>query len=335
MSGVDHELLLGADFEHVAHCRKNLAVGAEDLNAFRRVLEMLDVIVGIEGGEPHDAAVAALHAPHPVDGIGIDSAGRRIEDDPAEHLQASDVLAREPGAVGRGQDVILEDEGLESTILVEDRDLLIVERPSENVGRGVDMGIHEAGNRAHDRGRRRKDANLPKYLGKGDNRRHAGTADDRNSAFEERAATCMGTLRVLAMGAAHVDRSRHARPPAAVAEFPSREIRTEISARPVSRQVSDRLHHLLSGAERKPAARSRAGLARVAPGVCPFQLVKIWSVWLCMSVLQSGHRDPASKCLLRAKNGLMQCSKRTPYSITSLARASRSGGTSRPSLWRL
>src|SRR5262249_11243820 len=101
MSGVDHELLLRADFEHVAHCRKNLAVCAEDLDAFRRVLEMLDVIVGIEGGEPHDAAVAALHTPHPVDGIGIDSAGRRINNDPAEHLQASDVLAREPGAVGR------------------------------------------------------------------------------------------------------------------------------------------------------------------------------------------------------------------------------------------
>jgi hypothetical protein len=64
--GVDHELLLGADFEHVAHCRTNLAVGAKDLDAFRRVLEMLDVIVGIEGGEPYDAAVAALHAPHPV-----------------------------------------------------------------------------------------------------------------------------------------------------------------------------------------------------------------------------------------------------------------------------
>src|SRR5215475_13895424 len=86
------------------------------------------------------------------------------------------------------------------------------------------MGIHEAGNRAHRWGRRRKDANLRKYLARVANRRHAGTADDRNSAFEERATTCMGTLRVIAMGAAHVDRSRHARPPAAVGEFPSREI---------------------------------------------------------------------------------------------------------------
>jgi hypothetical protein len=98
--------------------------------------------------------------------------------------------------------VILEDEGLEPAIFIEDRDLLIVERPPENVRRGVDMGIHEAGNRAHRRGRRRKDANLCKYLARVDNRRHAGTADDRNSTFEERAATCMGTLRVLVMGAA-------------------------------------------------------------------------------------------------------------------------------------
>src|ERR1700751_2574802 len=86
------------------------------------------------------------------------------------------------------------------------------------------MGIHEAGNRAHRRRRGRKDANLRKYLARVDNRRHTSTADDRNSPFEERAATCMGTLRVLAMGAAHVDRSRHAGPPAAVGEFLSREI---------------------------------------------------------------------------------------------------------------
>src|SRR5262249_42895947 len=111
----------------------------------------------------------------------------------------------------------------EPAIFIEDRDLLIVERSPENVGRGVDMGIHEARNRAHRWGRRWKDANLRKYLARVDNRRHAGTADDRNSAFEEHPATCMGTLRVIAMGAAEVDRSRQARPPTAVGEFPSRE----------------------------------------------------------------------------------------------------------------
>src|SRR5262249_24957719 len=120
--------------------------------------------------------------------------------------------------------VVLEDEGFRPAIFIEDRDLLIVERPPENIRRSVDMGIHEAGNRAHRRGRRRKDANLRKYLARVNNCRDAGTADDRNSAFEERAATCMRTLRVLAMGAAQVDRSGYARPPAAIGEFPSREI---------------------------------------------------------------------------------------------------------------
>src|SRR5262245_65554495 len=113
---------------------------------------MLDVIVGIEGGEPHDAAVAALHAPHPVDGIGIDPAGRRIEDDPAEYLQASDVLAREPGAVSRGQDVFLEDEGFEPALCIEDCDLRIVERSSESVGRAWHLGTDDARNQARGRG---------------------------------------------------------------------------------------------------------------------------------------------------------------------------------------
>jgi hypothetical protein len=69
MPGLNDELLLGADFEHLPHCRKNLSVSVEHL-------EMLDMVVGIEGGEPHDAAEATLHAPHPVNRIRIYSADR-------------------------------------------------------------------------------------------------------------------------------------------------------------------------------------------------------------------------------------------------------------------
>src|SRR6516225_2141028 len=224
MPSVDYKLLLGADFEYLAHRWKGLPVDPEHLDAFRCILEMLDMIVCIEGWEPHDAAVAALHAPHPVDGIGIDSAGRRIEDDSAEDLQAGDVLAREPGPVRRRQDVILENERLKPAILIEDRNLLIVQRPPENVGRCVDMRIHEAGDRAHRRWRRRKDSNLRKYFARIDHSRHSGTAHERNSAFEERAAACMSALRSVAMIAADVDRSGQTRPSAAVGEFPSREI---------------------------------------------------------------------------------------------------------------
>jgi hypothetical protein len=99
VSGLDDKLLRGADFQHLAHRRKNLSVSAQYLDAFRCILEMLAMIVGIESGEPDDAAVAALHARHPVDRIGIDSAGRRIQRNPTEYFQAGDVLAREPSAI--------------------------------------------------------------------------------------------------------------------------------------------------------------------------------------------------------------------------------------------
>ena len=75
-AGLNDELLLGADFEYLPHCRKNLSVSVEHLDTFRRVLEMFDMVVGIEGGEPHDPAEATLHAPHPVNGIRIYSADR-------------------------------------------------------------------------------------------------------------------------------------------------------------------------------------------------------------------------------------------------------------------
>jgi hypothetical protein len=105
--GLDHEFLLGGDLKNIANLRQNLAPGIDDLYAFRRILEMLDVVIGVEGGEPHDAAKAALHPPHPVDSIGVDAANRGIEDNPAKHLEALDVLSREPGAIGSRHDVVL------------------------------------------------------------------------------------------------------------------------------------------------------------------------------------------------------------------------------------
>src|SRR5262249_15269489 len=72
--GVDHELLLGADFQHLTHGRQNLPLSAEHLDALRCLVEMLDMMVGIKGWKPHDAAESALHAPHPGYGIRIDPA---------------------------------------------------------------------------------------------------------------------------------------------------------------------------------------------------------------------------------------------------------------------
>ena len=71
-----------------------------------------------------------------------------------------DVLARKPGAVRGCRDVIFQNQRLQSAISVDDRDLLIVQSAAENVGRRVDVCIHEAGDRAYGRWRWWKHADL-------------------------------------------------------------------------------------------------------------------------------------------------------------------------------
>jgi len=160
VAGTDHELLLGANLEDVAHGRQRLAVGADDLDAFGSVLEVLDVVVGVEGRQPYDAPEAALHAPHPLHGLGVDAARRPVEGDPAERLDARDVLAHEPGAVGRERDVVLEDDGFRLAGHVRLRGLVVVHGTAERVRRAVSVEVDQAFDRAH-RGRRwREDASL-------------------------------------------------------------------------------------------------------------------------------------------------------------------------------
>src|SRR6266446_958068 len=140
--------------------RQRLAVGADDLDAFGSVLEVLDVVVGVEGRQPYDAPEAALHAPHPLHGLGVDPSRRPVEGDPAERLDARDVLAHEPGAVGRERDVVLEDDGFRLAGHVRLRGLVVVHGTAERVRRAVRVEVDQAFDRAH-RGRRwREDASL-------------------------------------------------------------------------------------------------------------------------------------------------------------------------------
>src|SRR5881628_3655531 len=99
MAGAEDELLLGADLEDLAERGERLAVGADHLDPLRRVLEVLDVVVGVEGRQPHHAAVAALHPPHPLHGLGVDPARGTVERDTAERLDPGIVLAGEPRPV--------------------------------------------------------------------------------------------------------------------------------------------------------------------------------------------------------------------------------------------
>jgi hypothetical protein len=155
---------------------------------------------------------------------GLIPPARRIQRNPTEYFQAGDVLAREPSAIRRCRDVIFQNQRLQSAISVDDRDLFIVESAAENVGRCVDVRVHEAGDRAYGRWRWRKHPDLREQLAGIDNCRHAGRADDRNSGFQERAPAWMSAQGLVAVGAADVNRTGGLRPAAAVSEFPPREI---------------------------------------------------------------------------------------------------------------
>jgi hypothetical protein len=189
---------------------------------------MLYVVVGVEGREPDDAAVAALHPPHPVDRVGVDPADRRVEHDAAERLDARDVLPCEPGAVGGRGDVVLEDDHLDAAVAVDRRRLVVVDRAAEHVGRGMDMRVHEPGDRVHQRRRRREDAASRRGgLARGEDRARPARADHRelapavHGARREARASCV--VRVVRVPAAEMDGAPRLRPAATVGEFPARK----------------------------------------------------------------------------------------------------------------
>ena len=65
----DDQPLRRADTEHLAGGGQHLAALVHHADARGRGPGPAHVVVGVEGGEPHDAAVAALHAPHPLHGL--------------------------------------------------------------------------------------------------------------------------------------------------------------------------------------------------------------------------------------------------------------------------
>ena len=101
---------------------------------------------------------------------------------------------------------------------------VLAARLSEDVGRRVNMRIHETGDRAYRRWWGWEESNLREYLTGADNCRQPGTADDRSPSFEQCAASCMTVLHVAIIGAANVYPPGHTRPSAAISEFPSRDI---------------------------------------------------------------------------------------------------------------
>ena len=134
----------------------------------------LHMVVGVERREPDHAAEAALHAPHPFDGLRIEPAHRVVERDAAEHLDARHVLADEVRAIGGVGHVVLEDHRFHLARGGQRGELVVVERPAEDVGRRVGVEVDQALDRA-DR-RRGRGVALHAGVGGGTGRGRGGPA---------------------------------------------------------------------------------------------------------------------------------------------------------------
>jgi len=113
------------------------------------------MVVGVEGREPDDPAIAALHAPHPLHGLRIDPAHGAVEHDAAEDLHAGHVLASEPRAIGSVGHVALEDHRLHLAGGGQRGQLVVVHRSPEDVGSRMGMKVDQPLDGADRRRRRR------------------------------------------------------------------------------------------------------------------------------------------------------------------------------------
>jgi hypothetical protein len=86
------------------------------------------------------------------------------------------------------------------------------------------MAVHQPGDRADGRRRRREGAALREHLARVEDRRQPGGADDRNPGLEQVAARCLVTRRMPVMRTTEVDRTGHARPPATIGQFPTQNV---------------------------------------------------------------------------------------------------------------
>jgi hypothetical protein len=123
--------------------------------------------------ENHTTRLAALHAPS-TDGLRVEAAHRRVQRDAAEYLDPRHVLADEEGPVGGVGHVVLEDDRLHLARGGQYRQLVVVERAAEDVGRRVGVEVDQALDRA-DR-RRGRGVALHPGVGGGARRGRGGAA---------------------------------------------------------------------------------------------------------------------------------------------------------------
>jgi hypothetical protein len=124
--------------------------------------------------------------------------------------------------------MVLENHGLDATILVERDSLFVIESASEYVRSGVNMRVHKPGNRACDwRGWWEIAPLRQNYPGRAKDRRYARSASNNEPRFQQLPAVCetSGMVSVvLVITTAEGDNARRVRMATAVGEFPSGQI---------------------------------------------------------------------------------------------------------------
>jgi hypothetical protein len=173
VAGLHHQALGRADLEDRARLRQHRPALVNHAEPGRRGAVPAHVVVRVEGGKPDHPAVAALHAPHPLDRLGIEPAHRAVEGDAAEDLDARDVLAHEPRAVRSVGDVVLEHDRFHLPRGGQRGQLVVVDRAAEDVGGGVGVEVDQALDRAHRR--RGRGVALHAGVGGGPRRRPGGS----------------------------------------------------------------------------------------------------------------------------------------------------------------
>jgi hypothetical protein len=128
-------------------------------------------------------------------------------------------------AIGGCRDVILKDKCVKSAFLIKTSQLDVIQGAAKDVGRGVDVRIHQPGNRANRRRWRRKDAALRKHFARIKYHPESGRAGDRNTGLEELPPRSVVARHMIAATAANMGRFGCTRLAATIGEFPSWQIR--------------------------------------------------------------------------------------------------------------
>src|SRR5262245_59702137 len=158
MAGCEHELPLRDHGDHGFRLGQQ-CLSTRDADEGPVLLGKANLVFGVEGRHPDEAAPSTSDLRHVLDGGCVHAANREIEVDSTEHLEPGRCLAREKRQAGGRIVVILEHEAAHAVRVRELRRLDTVDRAWHVVRVGMDVDVDGA---THDIRVRRRPGSLGK-----------------------------------------------------------------------------------------------------------------------------------------------------------------------------